>query len=80
MANKAGGAHVDPEIKSRCVALTRLNSLEWGYGPSYVTVDPGPNDQPMGNPVPANVRQIAYEVETAITEQLGHLLGQGNAA
>lgn len=78
LANKEGGAHVDPAIRPRFFALTRLNSLGWGHGMDdgkpYVSVPAGPDDEPLGNPIPANVRQIAFEVEWTLTHQLGHLL------
>jgi hypothetical protein len=80
MANQEGGAHIDPEIKPRWHALTRLNSLGWGYRENYITVPAGPDDSPMGNPVPANIRQIAFEVEKSIAEQLRDLLDRGSAA
>jgi hypothetical protein len=78
MANQDGGAHVDPEIKPRWHALTRLNSLGWGWRRedegSAIAIPAGPDHEPMGNPLPANIRQIAYEVEQTISEQLAHLL------
>jgi len=77
MANKQG-AHVDPAIKPRLFALTRLNSLGWGLnreGDTISLVVPaGPDDEPMGNPVPANIRQIAYEVERTVEIQLRELV------
>jgi hypothetical protein len=80
MANQAGGAHVDPEIQHRFVALTRLNSLGWGQsrdeeGHPYITVPAGLGEEPMGNPIPVNIRQITFEVERTVLEQLGPLLG-----
>jgi hypothetical protein len=80
MTNQAGGAHVDPDIASRWVALTKLNSLGWGYGDNALVVPAGPEDDPMGNPIPANIRQIAFEVETSITGFMGDLLDAGTAA
>jgi hypothetical protein len=78
MANQDGGTHVDPEIEPRLHALTRLNSMglswrregDW----SVVAVAVEPRGEPLGSPLPANVRQIAYELEETITGQLGGLL------
>jgi hypothetical protein len=76
MANKAGGAHIDPAIKPKFRALTRLNSLGWGTGMNeeghrYVGVPASPDDEPLGNPIPANIRQIAFEVEWTLTREFG---------
>jgi hypothetical protein len=47
--------------------LTSYNSLGWGSNKQgeqiAVTVPASPEDQPIGSPIPVNVRQIAYEVE-----------------
>lgn len=78
MAHKVGGAHVDPEIKQHFKALTQLNSLGWVRihedGKPGVGVPAAPGQQGLGNPIPANVRQIAYEVEHTVSEQLTYLL------
>lgn len=78
LANKSGGAHIDPKLVPRFEALTKFNSLGWGWsrteGRSSITVPAGPEDTPLGNPLPANVRQIAYELEATLTQQLGDLL------
>lgn len=78
MANQEGGAHVDPAIKSRWAALTRLNSLGWGWhredSNMVVTAPAGPEDEPMGNPLPANIRRLPDEVEETLTQYLSHLL------
>ncbi len=68
LANKAGGAHIERAIEPRYFALTRLNSSGWGWGrgedgSTYLTVPAGPDYTPLGNPTPANVRQIAHEVQ-----------------
>lgn len=59
VANKEGGAHVDPELGEAYVELTRLNSLGWGF-----VIDGVEHD--AGSPVPVNVRQIAWELQTTI--------------
>jgi hypothetical protein len=78
MAHKVGGAHVDTELPPHFVALTKLNSLGWGWTRSddglALVVPAGPDDEPMGNPIPSNVRQIAWEVQTTVEGQLDHLL------
>jgi len=72
LAHKEGGAHVDPDLDEAYAALSRLNSLGW-----HMRQDPtaGPGEmQPARSPVPANVRQIAWEVQKTIEEQLSQLL------
>jgi hypothetical protein len=56
VANKDGGAHVDPQLDDSYVALSRMNSIGFAWiGPNGVS-------EPLDSPVPASVRQIAYEV------------------
>ena len=47
--------------------LARSNSLglAFGRGDEWITA---------GSPVPVNVRQIGWEIETTIEQQLGHLI------
>lgn len=55
IANKDGGAHIDPELDKEYAELTKENSLGWIYG----------NDMesgPLENASPAAVRQITHEV------------------
>lgn len=81
LANKEGGAHVDQDLPARrFLALARYNTLKWGKGVNedghhYVTAPMGPADEPLGNPIPVNVRQIAFELEETIHTRLGNLLG-----
>jgi hypothetical protein len=74
LAHKVGGAHVDPKVEPRFHKLDRMNSLGWGWhreGDEVALVMPaGAEDTPLGSPVPVNVRQIAYEVETTLSEQV----------
>jgi hypothetical protein len=78
MAHKVGRVHVDPEIAPHFQALTQLNSLGFvrldDGGKPGVGVPATLGDEPMGNPIPANVRQITYEVERTLTEQSSDLL------
>jgi hypothetical protein len=78
MAHKVGGVHVDPDIQPHFKALTQLNSLGWGRihedDKPGVGVPAGNDQEPLGNPIPANVRQIAYEVQATVEEQMAHLL------
>lgn len=75
LAHKFGGAHVDPNMEPRFVAITRFNSLGWGWkregDTTSLEVPAGPDCEPMGTPIPVNVRQIAYELETSLRDQLG---------
>ncbi len=55
VANRDGGAHVDPELTAAYAKLSRYNSLGWAFtGPE--------GSVPLDNPVPASIRQIAHEV------------------
>lgn len=55
LANKDGGAHVDPKLDATYAALTRNNSLGW------VASDAN-GERPMGDVELHSVRQIAYEL------------------
>jgi hypothetical protein len=61
LANKEGGAHVDPELDQAYANLTRFNSLAW----KVYTKD---DKKDMGNPVPPAIRQIAHEVIKTLKE------------
>src|SRR5262245_21697436 len=79
LAQKLGGAHVDPKLPVRFEAMTKLNSLGWGWtrnekGGIAVVVPAGPSDEPMGSAIPVNVRQIAFELESAVMEHLSERL------
>jgi hypothetical protein len=69
LAHTDGGAHVDPELEEAYAELSRDNSL----GLTFYQ-----NDErlPDTSPVPANVRQIAFEVEKTILEQLEDVLAE----
>ncbi len=68
VANKEGGAHVDPALDKEWAGLTRDNALGWQL------VSDGGATEPMGSPVLPSVRQIAYEVDQTLRSQLAHLL------
>jgi hypothetical protein len=55
VAEQDGGVHVDPGLNLLYAAVSRSNSLAW------VTFSQG-SLQPMGNPIPAAIRQITHEV------------------
>jgi len=56
LANKEGGAHVDPSLNHRYETLAKRNGLGW-------TAASDKGHQPFaGNAVAAAVRQVAYEV------------------
>jgi hypothetical protein len=78
-ANKEGGSHVDPTLAAEWAGLTRDNNL--GYfvtpdGNEIVIGDGGPGsvEIPLGNPALPTIRQIAFEVDHTIRQQLSHLL------
>ena len=57
VADKDGGAHVDPKLDETYAAISRSNSMGWVTGNDYK--EPGPLD---GRVELASVRQIAHEV------------------
>jgi len=73
LAHLDGGAHVDPELPAAYAALSRSNSLGWEMHISGELVS-------LESPVLANVRQIAYEVELTLDEQLPDELRQQRPA
>ncbi|MEX0985139.1 MAG: hypothetical protein WD096_08825 [Actinomycetota bacterium] len=70
LANQDGGAHVDPELDSAYEALSRSNSLGWLAGVPSGALKGAGDTVPMGSPVPANVRQVAWELEKGLMDQL----------
>lgn len=67
VANKDGGAHVDPLIPADYHGLSRGNSLGWN-------VHDADGDRPMtDNPVPPSLRQVAQEVLDTLNRHV-HLL------
>lgn len=65
LANQDGGAHIDAKLAAPYAALTRENSL--GTEGSTVTGEM----QPLGPMlVPASVRQIAFELEFSLRQDL----------
>ncbi|MFP3701264.1 hypothetical protein SB758_37920, partial [Burkholderia sp. SIMBA_013] len=75
LANVDGGAHVDPLLGERYHALSRLNSLSVQAGamtegmedPSEINEE---NLLTPGSPVPACVRQIAWEFLVSLPANL----------
>jgi len=68
IANKEGGAHIDPDRPVDVRAIEEENSMGWTYH------DPINGDQPMSDgPLMPSIRQIAYELEASIT---GHLASE----
>lgn len=68
VANKEGGSHVDSKLSARYAALTRDDSL----GKLYLTSTG--NLESLGSPAVPSVRQIAYELETTVKDQLARYL------
>jgi hypothetical protein len=65
IANKEGGAHIDPEQPLDVRAIEKDNSMGWTYS------DPLKTDEPMSNgPLMPSIRQIAYELEHTILRAL----------
>jgi hypothetical protein len=68
-ANKTGAAHVDPELDQAWVELTKGTSL-----PIVFATGEGPGDPAHGDPTLASVRQIAWELERTLHNEVPHLL------
>lgn len=66
LANKEGGAHVDPELDADYVNLSKFNSLGWK---SVVRKGDVIREVDMGNPVFPSMRQIAYEVIKTLKDE-----------
>jgi hypothetical protein len=70
LANREGGAHVDPMRPEDLKALEEDNSMGWTHSDS-ITGD----GQPMLNgPLLPSVRQIAYELQVSLESHFGALL------
>jgi hypothetical protein len=67
LAHKDGGAHVDPDLDEAYAALSRGNSLGYEFYAGEVRLRPE-------SPVPANVRQVAFELQVTLEDQLSNLL------
>ena len=66
IANKEGGAHIDPQQPIDIRAIEVENSMGWKY------VDPVKGDVPMREgPLLPSIREIAYELEHSIARGLG---------
>ncbi|KXP14692.1 hypothetical protein [Tsukamurella pseudospumae] len=63
VANKEGGAHVDPKIKNTYDKLANSNSMGWTYR------DGDRDEVPLSSPVPYALRQISYEVVESVNQQ-----------
>jgi hypothetical protein len=70
VANEDGGAHVDPTLTGSYNALSRDNSMGWATQSSR-----DPVLQPLPNPVPLCVRQIAHELTRTFERNLWQPLG-----
>lgn len=68
VANKDGGAHVDPVLNKEYAELTRANSLDW-------RVVSGKKEEAMGpNPALLSVRQMAFEVLTSLERHVPEII------
>jgi hypothetical protein len=68
LANKEGGAHVDPVTDADYEALAKSNSLGWSV--KIGDEDPRPMTE---DPVPPSMRQISYEVLESLRQQWGQI-------
>ena len=67
VANKDGGAHVDPKLDAQYALLSRGN-------PMGITYSDGTGAMAPTGLHLASVRQIAHELQKTLSEQLGDLL------
>jgi hypothetical protein len=56
LANRDGGAHVDPEISESYSDISKSNSIGWNIHERHSA-----HDKPINNPIPPSIRQISYE-------------------
>lgn len=70
LANKEGGAHVDPVAKADYEALAKSNSL--GFSIRIGDEEPRPMES---DPVPPSMRQISWEVYESLRQQRGLING-----
>jgi hypothetical protein len=86
VANREGGAHVDPLRDPIYQALVVENGLGWrftsdtdGTGISWNRVEDDLAGEPMeGDPLLAGVRQVAYELNETVASQLSVILPDWN--
>lgn len=60
VANTDGGGHVDNRLDIAYHAVSRSNSLGW------IVRNSADQQRPFENPIPACIRQIAYEVDVSL--------------
>lgn len=85
-ANQDGGAHVDPTVDKDYYDLTRLNALgifaggdtkriqlQWGIADPRLTDAHDTELTSPGSPVPASLRQIAWELTTTLERRYPEL-------
>lgn len=70
MANREGGAHVDPTLDEAYAKLARMNSTGW-----RVRSGSGAVTAPENTPVGPSVRQIAHEVAESVRSAFPELCG-----
>lgn len=64
VANKEGGAHVDPQLDEAFAELTRFNSLGWQVDTRGIRTPPD------NSIVDASIRQIAHELLCSVEESI----------
>lgn len=69
VANKDGGAHVDPELDKRYVEVSRYNALGW-------TINVDGEEKNFEDPVLMSLRQIAHELLMSLKDEFSHLFPQ----
>ncbi|MDD3012523.1 MAG: hypothetical protein PHC34_02325 [Candidatus Gastranaerophilales bacterium] len=73
VADKDGGAHVDPTLEQAYANLTRFNSLDWNF---HIN---GEDKKFDSDPAFASIRQIAHEVILTLIDEVDFLeiVGEG---
>jgi SEC-C motif len=79
LANRDGGAHVDPELGSAYARLSRNNSFGWVAHSGDPFQDGATFEAPTNSPAVACVRQCAFEVDLSLRIQLD-FAPEGSAA
>lgn len=73
LANKGGGAHVDPVIPEDLWALEKDNSMGWQHSDPIV----GEGVPMINGPILPSVRQIGHELQLSLEAGLGDRLSGG---
>ncbi len=73
MADKEGGAHIDPKLNHAYANLSRFNSLGWRV------FYKGENKDFLNSPVLPSIRQIAHEILKTLRDSVADLFSESDS-